>query len=43
MTGTNPKGGEKSLIKTNQLPDSVQSTLPEIAIGTCLEGQGEEA
>jgi len=28
----------EGMIKSNQLPDSVQSILPEIAIGTHLKG-----
>lgn len=35
------KGINEGMIKSNQLLDSVQSVLPEIAIGTHLKGQGE--
>lgn len=35
------KGINEGMIKSNQLPDSVQSVLPEIAIGAHLKGQGE--
>lgn len=31
----------KGIIKSNQLPDSVQRVLPEIAVGTNPQGQGE--
>lgn len=35
------KNRNKGIIKSNQLPDSVQRVLPEIAVGTNPQGQGE--
>lgn len=35
------KSRNEGIIKSNQLPDSVQSVLPEIAVGTHSQGQGE--
>lgn len=35
------KNRNEGIIKSNQLPDSVQRVLPEIAVGTHPQGQGE--
>lgn len=35
------KNRNEGIIKSNQLPDSVQRVLPEIAVGTDPQGQGE--
>lgn len=35
------KSRNEGIIKSNQLPDSVQRVLPEIAVGTHPQGQGE--
>lgn len=35
------KSRHEGIIKSNQLPGSVQSVLPEIAVGTLSQGQGE--